>query len=743
MANDVKIKAGIEVDASLADKSLKDLHKDINDSKKALLDAKIGSDEYIKAQQRLQQAQQSLRQATQGSNEEHSKSTGAFGALKDKVGSIVPGFKSAEQGVGSFNMSLKAMMANPIVLLIAAIVLGLKFLYDAFTSTREGAEKVEQVFAGLSAAVQVIVDRALALGRAILKFFTGDFKGAIEDAKKAVSGIGDEIEREYNRTVELKKRLQDIKKEEIQDSLDKSVREKRLAMLREQMNDENVSAREKLKIAKQLRDDAIANSKEDLERTKRKIEAEIELIKMKANWEKDHLEEVTNLQIELNKVETENALEVVRVNKQVRAAQKQVDAEAKQASDEAKAKAKEAREAAKAEREKEIAYQQQLRKQQNDIELAGIKDLHAKELRQLQIRIEDEKAANLKAVEDGKLKKEQAAALNANVDKMAAIQREEIEDKYRKQAADKERAFQQELAKIRLDITLQGITDVRERERVQLKVGYEEKLKQAEERYKDDAAKLAEIRTALDMQYNLQRKAMDKKYADEDYKAGQTLSLRKIDFEMKVAKGDLDAKKRLLDEKQRIIEEQYQKEINASDLSAQKKAEIEQKHNEDLQALADARQTIHETEMKNREAMVASTGNALNAIADAVGKNTVVGKGLAVAKALMDTYAGIAAGVRLGFPQAVPAVIAASATGFKAVKDILAVKVPGQSGGAATANTNAPVTPQNATTRLDNATINAVGNAAASGVNRAFVLETDIANNAERTARINRAARLS
>jgi len=141
--------------------------------------------------------------------------------------------------------------------------------------------------------------------------------------------------------------------------------------------------------------------------------------------------------------------------------------------------------------------------------------------------------------------------------------------------------------------------------------------------------------------------------------------------------------------------------------------------------------------------MVASTGNALNAIADAVGKNTVVGKGLAVAKALMDTYAGIAAGVRLGFPQAVPAVIAASATGFKAVKDILAVKVPGQSGGAATANTNAPVTPQNATTRLDNATINAVGNAAASGVNRAFVLETDIANNAERTARINRAARLS
>ena len=177
-------------------------------------------------------------------------------------------------------MSLKAMMANPIVLLIAAIVLGLKFLYDAFTSTREGAEKVEQVFAGLSAAVQVIVDRALALGRAILKFFTGDFKGAIEDAKKAVSGIGDEIEREYNRTVELKKRLQDIKKEEIQDSLDKSVREKRLAMLREQMNDENVSAREKLKIAKQLRDDAIANSKEDLERTKRKIEAEIELIKM-------------------------------------------------------------------------------------------------------------------------------------------------------------------------------------------------------------------------------------------------------------------------------------------------------------------------------------------------------------------------------------------------------------------------------------------------------------------------------
>ena len=85
----------------------------------------------------------------------------------------------------------------------------------------------------------------------------------------------------------------------------------------------------------------------------------------------------------------------------------------------------------------------------------------------------------------------------------------------------------------------------------------------------------------------------------------------------------------------------------------------------------------------------------------------------------------------------------AAATGFKAVKSILAVKVPGKggSGGSAGAapSVTAPVAPTAETTMLNQESINAVGNAAS----RAFVLETDVSNNQERIRRLNRAARIN
>ena len=45
-------------------------------------------------------------------------------------------------------------------------------------------------------------------------------------------------------------------------------------------------------------------------------------------------------------------------------------------------------------------------------------------------------------------------------------------------------------------------------------------------------------------------------------------------------------------------------------------------------------------------------------------------------------------------------------------------------------------------TQLNNASIQGIGNAAAGGVNRAYVLEADINNSNERQVRLQRAARL-
>ena len=64
-------------------------------------------------------------------------------------------------------------------------------------------------------------------------------------------------------------------------------------------------------------------------------------------------------------------------------------------------------------------------------------------------------------------------------------------------------------------------------------------------------------------------------------------------------------------------------------------------------------------------------------------------KAVAVAGALVNTYEGIAAGVKLGYPLAIPAVAMAAATGFAAVKNIMKTNKTSTSGSTTTAT---PVT---------------------------------------------------
>jgi hypothetical protein len=145
-------------------------------------------------------------------------------------------------------------------------------------------------------------------------------------------------------------------------------------------------------------------------------------------------------------------------------------------------------------------------------------------------------------------------------------------------------------------------------------------------------------------------------------------------------------------------------------------------------------------------ALAQQSADALMAVSGVLGKETAAGKALAVSAALINTYLGISAGVKLGFPAAIPAVAIAAATGFSAVKNIIATKVPGAgSGGAgnmATPNLNAaapiaPPQPQAATTNISSQSINALGNQAI----RSYVVESDVTSNQERIAAIQQRAR--
>jgi hypothetical protein len=98
---------------------------------------------------------------------------------------------------------------------------------------------------------------------------------------------------------------------------------------------------------------------------------------------------------------------------------------------------------------------------------------------------------------------------------------------------------------------------------------------------------------------------------------------------------------------------------------------------------------LAQKESAAREALFTKTASTAAKASELLGKNTATGKALAIAAATINTYQGITAELatktvtpfEIGLKIANVAIIAA--TGFKAVKDIVSVKVPGGGGGSA------------------------------------------------------------
>lgn len=101
----------------------------------------------------------------------NNKTSQSFGTLPGPVG-------KATGAVQLLNAGFKALLANPVVLVITAIVGALALLFKAFTSTKEGGEKLNQIMAGLGAAFDVVRDLAVTLGKSLMSLF--------EDPKQAL-----------------------------------------------------------------------------------------------------------------------------------------------------------------------------------------------------------------------------------------------------------------------------------------------------------------------------------------------------------------------------------------------------------------------------------------------------------------------------------------------------------------------------------------------------------------------------
>jgi hypothetical protein len=270
---------------------------------------------------------------------------------------------------------------------------------------------------------------------------------------------------------------------------------------------------------------------------------------------------------------------------------------------------------------------------------------------------------------------------------------------------------------------------------------------------KERASDVAKAQAEASKEAAAKRKAENDKRLAEDKQLSADLLKNQQDRRKLLQQDNLISQKQLAkDKKEEDEKAKTEKEKEDNDRIAAQMKVVSTTTNFALQGIqkqqeaANASVKIDKLTAEQKIALAQQSAAALTAVSDILGKETAAGKALAISAALINTYQGISAGVKLGFPAAIPAVALAAATGFGAVKNILATKVPGAASGGggnmtapslSAAAPIAPPQPQAATTNLSNQTINAIGNQAV----RAYVVENDVTSNQQRIAAIQQRAR--
>ena len=227
---------------------------------------------------------------------------------------------------------------------IGLLVVAIGSLVTYLTQTKKGAELLEVAFKTVGAAISVITDRISSVGSAIIKVFKGDFKGAAEDAKKAVTGLGDEIRKEVKAMGDLTKASQALRDSQRELNVETARRRaeiERLKLIAEDTTKtEKVrieAAKEAFRLENEVMTTRVANAEEAL-RIKRE---ENELSESMA----EDLDEQAQLEIDLFNIKAESTTKQIELNNKINAIQKEAEARRLQAIKEEEQARKEAAEA--------------------------------------------------------------------------------------------------------------------------------------------------------------------------------------------------------------------------------------------------------------------------------------------------------------------------------------------------------------------------------------------------------------
>ena len=256
-------------EAEAANKALREAVRNLSDEDKSAyairqkLNAQIeentryiqrNSDEYIKQKMNIGNYTESITlaytQIKNGGATMQSMGIVAKSFAKIWSGNMVRGFNDATHAgtrtAGVFRLIGTALLSIPIF----AIIAGITALAAAFQRTQQGMETFQRISSMIGATIDVILDRIAMLGAAVVKVFQGDFAGAMDAARGAITGIGEEIKEEVKQADALKQALIQIEKEEVQLAITRSKNRAEIERLKQIAEDTSRAESERLAAAK-------------------------------------------------------------------------------------------------------------------------------------------------------------------------------------------------------------------------------------------------------------------------------------------------------------------------------------------------------------------------------------------------------------------------------------------------------------------------------------------------------------
>jgi hypothetical protein len=415
---------------------------------------------------------------------EASSAVGEFRFMGVSLNGVKKAFASAAVTAKGMFASIKAGLISTG---IGAFLVLIGSLVAYFTSTKDGAEKLERAMAGFGAVVSVITDRLSTFGEVIVSAFenpqqavkdlweaiktnimnriTGlvdsfkflgkaieaalDFEwdemkeqaaGFAESVIQTATGVddltgkmaegfkalGDEIEKDVAAAMRLKGMLQQLKDEEREFSKVRAQTRQDIQKARLDALDESKTAEERLAAVQKANDLELKTTEDVLEMQRRKIEVQKATMALSENMAED-LDELASLEVELIDLQTASFQ-----------TQKRLATEMETLTNEIAAKEKEAQKVIDDEKaERRIKTEEELKaltELQNQNTLNLIDDLQERALAELKIQ-EEKELASIKGMENFE-------AMKVEIDKKYSKLRGDVQKKADQEEKDRKKALQ-------------------------------------------------------------------------------------------------------------------------------------------------------------------------------------------------------------------------------------------------------------------------------------------------------------